>query len=252
MAALKDLAESRAALLNFDPRKLKVKAGLNTRDVRTPDNEAHIEWLAQSIAEEGVKNPLTIFMENGEVFVADGHCRLAAALRAIANGASIETVPCIPEQRGTNDVDRVLSQVIQNSGKPLTPLELGANFRKAMQLGAKIEEIAQRVCKSVSYVSQMIDFQGAPQEVHEMVRNGEVSATLAAKVHRERGTDAAVILRGAVKAARDNGQAKATEKHVAPRDQVWSRVQKIAKQAKRPDGVSDQDLYEVLTLLGEP
>jgi len=252
MTALKDLAESRGTFLNFDPRKLKVKAGLNTRDVRTPDNQEHIEWLAQSIAQEGVKSPLVIFMDGEEAFVADGHCRLAATMLAIERGADIQTIPCVPEPRGTNDVDRVLSQVLYNSGKALTPLELGANFRKAMQMGAKLEDIASKVKKSVSYVTQMIDFQGAPSEVHKMVIEGEVSATLAAKVHRERGSEAASILKEAVKTAKENGHSRATEKHVAPKDFLWARVQKIARQAKRPDGLSDDDLCQALTWLGEP
>jgi ParB-like chromosome segregation protein Spo0J len=252
MAALKDLAESRGTLLNFDPRKIKVKTGLNVRDVRTEDNQAHIENLAQSIADIGVKTPLVIFLDGDEAYVVDGHCRLAATMLAISRGAEIATIPCIPEPRGTSDAERVLSQVLYNSGKTLSPLELGAAFRRSMQMGLTIEQISHKTGRSVSWITQMIDFQGAPKEIHEMVSQGAVSATLAAKVHKERGREAAKVLTKAVETAKESGLTRATERHVAPKDLVWARVRKIATQAKRPDKVTDEDLFDVLELLREP
>jgi ParB/RepB/Spo0J family partition protein len=251
MAALKDLAASRGTLMNFDPRKLEVKKGLNSRDGSAADNLEHIEWLAQSIAEEGVKTPLVVFQEGDHVYVADGHCRLAAVQLAISRGVNIETIPCIPEPRGTNGVDRVLSQVIYNSGKQLTPLELGANFKKALALGGTVENIAKRVGKSVSYVGQMIDFQAAPAEVHELVKNGKVSATTAAKVVRQEGAEAATEK---LKKTIEKKGGKITAKDIAPKDMVWGRVHSWVKKCgvNRPKGVSDKDLYKALELIGEP
>src|SRR5450631_1052116 len=198
---LKELAESRGNLLNFDPRKLKTKPDLNARDLLALENLDHIEWLAADIARVGVLTPLTIFMEGDDVFVADGHCRLAATMLAISRGAEIQTIPCIPEMRGTNDIDRILAQNSFNSGKRLSPLEQGANFKKALALGATVPQIAERVNKSVGYVNQMIDFQAAPAEVHDLVRKGRVSTTLAAKVIKEKG--GAEKLKAAVKTAED-------------------------------------------------
>lgn len=252
MVALKDMAASRGTLMNFDPRKLKVKQGLNSRDANAQDNLEHIAWLAKSIAEEGVKTPLVVFQDGNDVYVADGHCRLAAVLLAIRNGAEIETIPCIPEPRGTNGVDRVLSQVIYNSGKSLTPLELGANFKKAVALGGSVEAIAKRVNMSVSWVNQMIDLQAAPEEVHQMVREGKVSATLAAKVVKRDGADGgAETLK---KTHEAKGGKKVTEKDIAPKDITWGRVVKWVRKCgvNRPKGVSDKDLYKALELIGEP
>jgi ParB-like chromosome segregation protein Spo0J len=246
MASLKDMAESRGTIMNFDPRKLKVKTDLNARDLAMPDNEAHIQGLSESIAMEGVKIPLTIFQEEGDVFVADGHCRLAATMRAIANGADIKTVPCIPELRGTNDIDRVLSQNIYNSGKALTPIEQGVNFRKALALGSSVSEIAKKVGKSISYVSQMIDFQAAPQAVHAMVKSGEVSATLAAKVIRENGNAAGLQM--LKEASNETKGKRVTAKAIAAPDKLWAELQSLVK-SKRPSGLSDADLREVIRTL---
>lgn len=252
MAALKDMAVSRGTLMNFDPRKIKVKKGLNSRDGSAQDNLEHIEWLADSITREGVKMPLVVFQEGDEVYVADGHCRLAATMLAISRGVEIETIPCVPEPRGTNGMDRVLSQVIYNSGKALTPLELGQNFKKALALGGSVENIAKRVNMSVSWVNQMIDLQAAPEEVHQMVREGKVSATLAAKVVKRDGAEGgAETLKKTAEAK--NGK-KVTEKDIAPKDLTWGRVVKWVRKCgvNRPKGVTDKDLYKALELIGEP
>lgn len=260
MANLKDLAKSRAALLNFDPRLLKVKQGLNARNLDTPDNREHVEWLAASIAQEGVKNPLVVFTEGDDVFVADGHCRLAATLLAIDRGADIVTVPCVPESRGTNDVDRVLAQNIYNSGKQLSPIEQGVNFKKAIALGASTAQISGRVGKSIGYINQMISFQSAPVEVHRLVSDGAVSATLAAKVIREDGaTKGLEKIKKAVDTAKEAGKTRATAKHVAApqpttvptTDAQWSKlVAFVRAHTERPDDVTNTDIKSALVLIG--
>ena len=212
---LKELADSRGNLLSFDPRRLKVKPDLNARDLTTAENIEHLEWLAADIARVGVLTPLTIFLEGEDIFIANGHCRLAATMLAISRGADIQTVPCLPEVRGTNDLDRVLSQNSFNSGKRLSPLEQGANFKKALALGADVNQIAVRVGKSVGYVNQMIDFQSAPAEVHALVKEGKISTTLAAKVVKEKG--GTERLRKAVKTAEEAGKPKVTERDLPPK-----------------------------------
>jgi ParB family chromosome partitioning protein len=214
MASLKDLAESRAALLNFDPRKIKIKDGLNARDTASEENRAHIEALAASIARDGVRVPLVIFQEGESVYVADGHCRLAATMLAIDRGADIKTIPCIPEARGTNDVDRVLSQNIYNSGKRLSALEEGVNFRKALALGATEQQIADKVGRSITHVKQAIDMQAMPEAVKTLVREGKISASLAAKtVKKEGGERAGAKLK---EAAAANGEKRVLPKQIAP------------------------------------
>ncbi len=216
MAQLKDLAESRAALMNFDPRKLRVKEGLNARDLATPDNEDHVEMLVLSMMEHGYipSQPMEIFMDGSEVYVSNGHCRLTAVMRAISRGAPIETVTCVPERRGTNDIDRILGQSLHNSGKRLTPIEEGHNIKRAINMGASIKDVAAKLGKSETFVAQALDFQSAPAEIHNMVRSGEVSATLAAKTMRREGQKGAETIKKAVASAKAKGKTKATEKDV--------------------------------------
>jgi ParB family transcriptional regulator, chromosome partitioning protein len=213
MPDLKELASKRTAVIWLDPKILKIEQGLNARDLDSPEAKAHIDWLANSIAESGVKKPLEVFSKKGEVYVSDGHCRLLAVLRCLDLGVSITSIPCVQEPRGVNDADRILNQNLSNSGLRLTALEEGHNIKRAVALGLSVSDIARKLSKSVSYVSQALDFQAAPAEIHNMVKAGEASPTLAAQVFRAEGEQAPKILKAAVETAKAEGRKK-----VRPRD----------------------------------
>jgi ParB-like chromosome segregation protein Spo0J len=219
MADIKTSADSRTALGWFKPDRIKVKAGLNGRDLTTPDNIAHIEEIAASIEANGFmqSKPLEIFSEGEDWYLSDGHCRLAAVQLCLSRGVAVEKVPCVAEPRGTNDVDRILNQDAHNSSKRLTALELGGNIKRAMGLGAlSVAEVARRMGKSVTYVNQALDFQAAPAEVHALVKSGAVSATFAAKqVRKEGGAKATETLKAAVETSQGRGKVRATEKDIA-------------------------------------
>ena len=215
MANLKDMADSRGALLNFAPGRIKIKDGLNARDLTTPEARAHIDYLKASMRESGfiISHPLEIFLEGDEVYVSDGHCRLTAVHELEAEGVTFATVPCLPEGRGVNDVDRILRQNISNSGLRLTMVEEGYNVKRAINLGLTATEVAKRLGKSQSFIAQLLEFQAAPAEVHAMVKDGKVSSTFAAETMRERPQDGKEILKAAIAKAQAEGKSKATKKH---------------------------------------
>ena len=221
MADLKVISDGRTALFWFAPDRIKVKPGLNGRDLSTPDNAEHIESIAASIAANGFmqSKPLEVFTEGEDVYLSDGHCRLAAVHLCLSRGVAIAKVPCIGEPRGTNEVDRILNQDAHNSGKRLTPLELAGNIKRAMALDGTltVADIAKRMGRSATYISQALDFAAAPVEVHAMVKTGQVSATLAAATIRKEGAEKGTAkLKAAVETAKATGKAKATLKHVEP------------------------------------
>ena len=218
MADLKELADKRGALLYFEPGKLKIEEGLNARNLASAEVQAHIEWLADSIAEAGVKKPLEIFGRGDDIYVSDGHCRLLAVRLLIDRGVEIPVVPCIPEGRGVNEVDRILNQNLSNSGLRLTSLEEGVNIKRAVALGWTVSQVAKKLGRSVSWVGQLLEFQAASPEVHNMVRAGEVSATLAAQVARDEGEAAPRVLKDAQKSAVARGSRKVTAKDLPPRE----------------------------------
>ena len=79
----------------------------------------HIDQLALSIAEIGVRKPIEVKLVNGQLIVRDGHCRTRATMRAIEHyKADIKTVPVVSVDRYANDADLILNQVITIAGKP--------------------------------------------------------------------------------------------------------------------------------------
>lgn len=186
-----------------DPRALKVDPTYNVRDMKDPETIAHVRWLADSIKESGVRVPLEVRLEGEDIYVVAGHCRLAATMLAISEGAEIATVPTIPEPKGTNEVERVLNLVISNSGKALTPLAVAEVVRRLMAFGWDVATIAKRLgWKSAATVEQYITLLGADAEVQNMVRSGAVAASTAAKVVKKEGSKAGATLKAAAKASK--------------------------------------------------
>jgi len=214
---IKDLAVGRQDMFRINPYSLQIRPDWNSRSPDDPENIAHIDWLARSIASEGVKKPLEVFWDNGKPVVEDGHCRLLAVFRAIeVYGAEIKAIPVQVTDRFRSEADRILSQIVSNSGKGLTPYEMSSVCSKLRRLGWSVDEIAKRTAKSNGYIEGLLQLQAAPEEVKKHVATGAVSATLAVKVLKAQGDGQAAVkvLGAAVDAAKAKGQDRATERHV--------------------------------------
>jgi len=210
--AIKDLIVGRSDLYRVDPNILNEDPGWNVRS-EGAELDAHIRMLADSIKEVGVKEPLTCYIKDDVLFVTDGHCRLRATMLAIAEGAEIQSVPMKLEDRYSNDADRTLSMITRNSGKPLTQLEMAEVIKRLLNFGWLINNIAIKTGFSISHIQNMLNLSSAPDEIIKMVQDGEVSATLAQKIVREKGSAEAVeALKGAVETSKKAGKKKATEK----------------------------------------
>lgn len=221
---VKGLAAGRQDMFRINPYLLSIKADWNSREMSDPANIAHIDNLARSIAEIGVKEPLTVYTEAGSLYVSNGHSRLLATFRAIeVYGAEVRTVPVKTEDKYASEADRILTQIISNSGKPLTPFEQGKVFKKLIGLGWSEKDIATKATLSVTRVVQLLELQAAPEAVKEMVRNGQVSATLAWQtVKAAEGDDRKVVqdLTTALETAQAAGKTKATAKHLSATPRV--------------------------------
>lgn len=213
---IKNIAVGRSDLFRLNPFSIKIKDGWNSRDLSSPENQEHVTMLANSIAEIGVQEPLTVYMDGETPILTDGHCRLAATFHAINHlGADIKSIPVKTEARGADERDRLLSQLVRNSGKRLTPLEQGSVFKRLVDLGWSVEQIAAKTGTNPQLVARYLDLRSAPLEVQEMVSKGEVSATLAIAVLADKGaTKATETLTAAVTEAKASGKRKATAKNL--------------------------------------
>lgn len=211
---IQKLSSGRSDMFRVNPLLLHVEDGLNSRDLTTPENAAHVEALAASIAEIGVQEPLRVFNRDGKVWVSNGHCRLAAVMKAIERGAEILSVPVITEAKFASQADIVFRQLVSNSGKPLSSLEQANVFKRLIAFGWTEKAIAEKTGQSVANVVRLLELSAAPEPVKAMVASGEVSATVAHQVVKQHGDAAEAKLRDGLVVAQSSGKTKVTAKHL--------------------------------------
>lgn len=211
MASLKAAAEdktnpdvSKTTSFAVNPRVLEVEEGFNAR----PLNADHVAEMSLAWRNGAVFPPLEVRVEDGRIILVDGHHRHAAALDAIEKGFDIKTVD-VRQFRG-NDADRVAHMITSAGGLPLTPLQLGIQYRKLIHFGWTEKEIAGRTGKSGEHVRNMILLAEANSDVHQMVNSGQISGTAAVAVVKEHGSRAGQVIREGLEQAQANGKSKVT------------------------------------------
>lgn len=212
---IKETALGRFDVFRLALNDIHTRDGWNVRDVDFNPSDPDDLSLASSIAENGVKEPLTVVWHDDKAYLTNGHRRRAAALYARDTlGAEIVSLPVQTEERYSSQTEHVLSMITRNSGKPLTPLEQARVYKRLFDLGMNETDIAKRVGRSRQHVVDMLGLNAAPVEVTKMVRNGELSATLAVQTIAREGDAATTTLTQAVERAKSEGRTRATAKHV--------------------------------------
>ena len=202
-SGLRDIAESSFTGYFLDPHKIEVEKGFNARDFSLPENIEHIKNLAESIAAVGVLNPLVIRYVNSKAILVDGESRLRAVKQAIRNGAEIKAVPVVTEAKHISEEERIASLLSRNTGKPLTMLERGEVFARLKNFGWTDADIARKTGITGAHVSNIMTLHTAPAAVKALVVAGQIAPSQAVQTIRDHGTDAAKVLKEAVKHSDD-------------------------------------------------
>lgn len=220
------IAQGRTDLFHMDPRKIVIRHGWNSRDFELPENQAHVDQLAESIREVGVKEPLAGYHEEGEFILTNGESRLRAVLKLISEGHAVATVPVQPEPRHATETDHILSQIIRNSGKPFTPIENARVFARLIGLGMTNRDIAAKVGMTPERVAQIAKLDAVTPTVREHIKKGEITSTLVQRI-QSKAKDANEVeeqVVEAIKTAQADGKTKATPKHATPRKAAPKRA----------------------------
>jgi len=215
--AIRDLAISRgASTLIFDPLVIQERSGYNTRDMESESTINHIREMANSILESGNDQfpPITIYQEGESLYVMAGWCRRRAHILAMEEGAPIKGIMCISTTKKKPE-DIALNCLSSNDGLPLTALEKAKAVKKLQSYLWTASDIAKKTGWSISTVNNLIALHDAPDSIHGMVRDGSVSATLATKLVKEKGAEAAEKeLTDAVESSKATGKRKTTQKDI--------------------------------------
>lgn len=143
---------------------------LNPQQPRRRFSESALEELTQSVRRSGVLQPLVVRRTaNGFELIA-GERRLRASKRV-----GLEKVPVV--LRGSNDQDQLEVALTENlQREDLNPIEEANGYdRLAKDFGLTQEEIAARVGKERSTISNLLRLLKLPHSVQEMISVGNVS-----------------------------------------------------------------------------
>jgi ParB family chromosome partitioning protein len=244
--------------------QLRPLPGFNVRVRETEDYRQHVENLKQSITENGFyhNKPLAGFIgkegDEDVIFVTDGYTRLEAVNEINAEDVDgTNELPGLPVSLKPADstlADLTIALVQDNSGRPLTPYEMGVVVQRLAAMtdedGSAMftkSDIARRLSVTERYIDDLNVLVAAPAKVRNAVLRGEVSSTLAIQELRKNPKKAEERITAAVSKATAAGKTKATKKDIvghvrmkkveirvslATGDTMGAVLQSIAKQLR--------------------
>lgn len=240
--AMKSAGAKAAGKVHMVPvEKIKVIPGFNVR-VESPDYIQHRDNLVASITANGYDptKPIAGYVgKDGDIFVTDGHTRLdAVSIINEGEGDEIESIPVVVHPKEVSLTDLTVGLHTANSGRPLTPFELGIVVKRLLaEEGAVKKDIASRLGVTARYLDDVLLLAGADKSVKQHVASGAVSSTMAIQLLRKDADTAAEKIAEAVKKAAGTGK-KATKKLTGP------KMQKIKVTVDVTDGADMKDIVK--------
>jgi ParB family chromosome partitioning protein len=143
----------------------------NPKNPRHDFNETSLQELASSLKQFDIVQPLTVSK------LADGKYQLVAGERRLraAKIAGLKDVPAYVRQ--TNDRELLELALLENlQREDLNAIEIGLSYKRMMdELNYTQEQVAERMGKERSTVTNYIRLLKLPPDIQIAVRNGELS-----------------------------------------------------------------------------
>lgn len=239
--SLKSLAEnktpgiSKATTFRVDPNLIQFEEGFNLR-VPSEQLDAENKRLYLAMKAGAVVPPVDVSVdkETGVMTARDGHRRTAAAKRLRAENEDY-TLECT-QLRG-NDTDTIFHMVGRGTGAlPLTPLEAGRGYLRLINVGFKPSAIAARLGISQVTVTNGLSLAEAPQEVQNMIEQGQVSSTTAREAIQQGAEGVkALVEAGKAEAAKPVGKKPRKKKAVTAAKLRGTKAEKKAAAKKKAE-----------------
>lgn len=180
---LKDILKEDKENLDDAPKKEKKVAGEETIEFidlslispnpyqpRRVFNQEKLDELANSIREHGVFQPIVVKKENSNYLIVAGERRYRAAVKA-----GLKVIPAIVRNYEENQITE-LSLIENLQREDLTPIEEAEAYKMLKRtMGLTHNELALKVSKSRSHVTNMLGLLNLPEDVQEMVNQKEIS-----------------------------------------------------------------------------
>jgi ParB family chromosome partitioning protein len=244
-AAMKSAGADSGKLHLVPVAQIKPIPGFNVR-VQSADYQAHRDMLVDSIRANGYDEtkPLAGYVaKEGDatvIYVTDGYTRLDAvntfnADPDTAESAEIAKLPVIVRSTAPSLTDLTVALHTNNTGRPLTPFELGVVVKRLLKDdGATKEGVAKRLAVTARYLDDVLLLVNGPKEVRSAVLDDKVSSTFAIQELRKAGDKpekAVERITAAVAKAEASGKKRATAKDAGPKTEKVKEVVTVANGA---------------------
>lgn len=212
----------RADLVKVWIDELHVEPGFNAPE--SPEEfDARVEGMVAHLASGGTLPPLEVRdRAEGGKFIVDGQGRREAYARAAERGIPVHDpkdgkVYILTITFVGNDADRTLRIITSAEGRTLNPLQMAAILKRLRAFGWSLDDIAARINRSTERVSQLLALGDANSDVQQMVKSGEVSATVATAAARKHGDKAGAVLASQLADVKAAGGKKLTPGKAGPK-----------------------------------
>lgn len=148
----------------------------------------NIDQLAESIEENGIRNPIKVVQIKGDhqYELVDGHRRLAACQHLLDTKELVVSIPAIVVDHYKSEADILVEMMVSNDSEPFAPFEEGVLYtRLKTEFQLTTEQIAQRVGKSNSHVSDKIALLRADPAVRQAVAENKITTSDATTIIRK-------------------------------------------------------------------
>lgn len=142
--------------------------------IRMEISSDRIVELAQSIAEQGLLQPITVRITGDRYEVVYGHRRFLA--HQSLEVSSIRAIVAV-----MTDKEAAVSRATENLAREdLTPIEEGATYKDLVEVhGLRVEQVAAKVGRSPVVVKRRMDLLRMPPALQKAVHEGKIGMSVA-------------------------------------------------------------------------
>lgn len=168
-------------VITVTPHEVHVIEGRNPRTALL-----NIEQLAESIEENGVRNPIKVQPNEDGYELVDGHRRLAACQYLFDTKELSIDIPAVVVDHYQDEADVLVEMMVSNDSEPFAPFEEAMLYSRLRdEFGMNNDAIARRVGKSISHVSDKLALLRADASVKKAVAEKILSVSDANTVIRK-------------------------------------------------------------------
>ena len=220
---------TKSDLFKIDPRRVRFDHNDNPRK-----DYGDINGLMKFIEENGTEalSPVKVKKikddDGKEAYqLIHGYRRMTAITRLLEKGVEIKRMVARPVPRGYNEKDELIDHISENSGMKLNAMEEATVFQKLKKFGWSQAEIAKKIGKTQSHVSQVMKLADSSEFVKETVAKGLISGADAVKVlnaHKGDEAKAEQFLKASIKRMEQVGAKKLTKKVMVGRVSKYRKL----------------------------